>query len=170
MSTSPYEEFFRHDHDGIMEFDNPLPGWWRWLFIGSIAFSVAYVVYYHGGEGATIAEAYDTEVVAHLEQQLASLGTIAADDATIMRLTAEKADMIAAMGGMFRANCAPCHRDDAGGNIGPNLTDDHWKNVKAPADIFRVVSEGVPGTAMASWKSRFREPQIILLAAYVASL
>ena len=74
-----------------------------------------------------------------------------------------------AMAGAFENNCAQCHRADLGGNIGPNLTDDHWKNVKSPVDIVRVISEGVPGTAMTAWKNRFREPQIMLIAAYVAS-
>jgi cytochrome c oxidase cbb3-type subunit 3 len=170
MSRTAYEDYFRHDHDGITEFDNPLPGWWKWLFVASIAFSIGYVVYYGGGEGTSIEEAYDAEVVAQLERQLAGLGTIAPDDATISRLLAEHSSMISAMGGMFRANCAPCHRDDAGGNIGPNLTDDHWKSVKTPADLCRVISDGVPGTAMPVWKLRLREPQIILMAAYVASL
>ena len=27
---------------------------------------------------------------------------------------------------IFTTNCAACHRADAGGQIGPNLTDDHW--------------------------------------------
>ena len=27
---------------------------------------------------------------------------------------------------LFNTNCAACHRADAGGQIGPNLTDDLW--------------------------------------------
>ena len=33
-----------------------------------------------------------------------------------------------------------------------------------------MIADGIQGTAMQSWSQRFREPQIILLAAYVASL
>jgi cytochrome c oxidase cbb3-type subunit 3 len=170
MAGSEYDKFFEHEHDGIREYDNPLPAWWTWIFVASIFFSVCYYFYYHIGVGPSIHDRYDTEVVAQLERQLGSFGQLKPDDVTIMRLLAEKADMIDAVGGIFRGNCAQCHDTDGGGNIGPNLTDDHWKNVRRPADIFKVISEGLPGTAMPAWKQRFREPQLILLSAYVASL
>lgn len=170
MTDSPYNEFFEHAHDGIKEYDNPLPGWWKWLFWGTIFFSIGYYFYYQIALGPSIYEKYDQAVVVQLERQLAELGNIAPDDRTIIRLMTEKADMIAAMSSVFRANCAQCHTADGGGNIGPNLTDDYWKNVKTPADIIKVITNGVPGAAMQSWSNRFREPQIILLAAYVASL
>jgi len=170
MTASPYDEFFDHDHDGITEYDNPLPGWWRFLFWATIFFSVGYVAYYQIGTGPSIYEEYDAAVVTHLEQQLASIGELRFDDESILRLMHEKPEMIAAVSGMFRSNCAQCHRDDAGGNIGPNLTDDDWKNVKKPVDIARVIRDGVKGTAMAPWGHRLREPQILILAAYVASL
>jgi cytochrome c oxidase cbb3-type subunit 3 len=170
MADSEYDKFFEHEHDGIREYDNPLPGWWSWLFAASIVFSIWYFFYYQIGVGPSIYDRYDAAAVAQLERQLGSFGTLNPDDVTIMRLLEEKPDLIAALGGMFRGNCAQCHQPDGGGNIGPNLTDDSWKNVRRPADIFTVISEGVAGTSMPAWKNRFREPQMILLAAYVASL
>ena len=32
-----------HLYDGIQEYDNPLPGWWTWIFVGSIFFSLRYL-------------------------------------------------------------------------------------------------------------------------------
>src|SRR3977135_1291974 len=49
----------------------------------------------------------------------------------------------------FRANCAFCHGLRArGGGRGPDLTRIQKKHGNSDADIFRTISEGVPGTAM----------------------
>ncbi|MFN9977437.1 MAG: cbb3-type cytochrome c oxidase N-terminal domain-containing protein, partial [Phycisphaerae bacterium] len=32
-----------HEYDGIREYDNPTPGWWHLIFIGSVFFSIMYV-------------------------------------------------------------------------------------------------------------------------------
>src|SRR5437870_4043697 len=36
-----------HAYDGIREYDNPLPGWWRLIFAATIAFAAMYGFYYH---------------------------------------------------------------------------------------------------------------------------
>ena len=43
----PKDEVFEHDFDGIQEYDNELPGWWKKLFYGSIVFAVIYMLYFH---------------------------------------------------------------------------------------------------------------------------
>jgi cytochrome c oxidase cbb3-type subunit 3 len=49
----------------------------------------------------------------------------------------------------FRSNCAFCHGLGArGGGRGPDLTRTHKKHGNGDADLFRTISEGVPGTAM----------------------
>lgn len=158
-----------HDFDGIREYDNPLPGWWTHLFWITIVFSGLYMLYYHVGTGASVEASYQAEMAAFYERQLQVLGVERADTPTIVRLMHDE-KMMAAVGGMFRGNCAQCHANDGRGNVGPNLTDDHWKNVKTPEDIFTVIRDGVPGTQMTAWSNRMREPQMILLAAYVAWL
>jgi len=40
-------ELIDHDYDGIQEYDNDLPGWWKALFIITIIVAVIYVPYYH---------------------------------------------------------------------------------------------------------------------------
>jgi len=169
MSHGDYDKLFDHEYDGIKEYDNPLPSWWTWLWVASMVFSVVYFFYYHVGVGPSVEDKYQTAVASHIEKQLASLGEISADDQTIVRLMNED-EFMSAMGGLFRGSCAQCHANDGGGNVGPNLTDDQYKNVTRPRDIFRIINEGIPGTSMPAWGTRFREPQMILLAAYVASL
>src|SRR5690348_11213379 len=48
-----------HAYDGIREYDNPLPGWWKAIFAGTIAFAAAYGFYFHVANwGTTPAQAY----------------------------------------------------------------------------------------------------------------
>jgi len=49
----------------------------------------------------------------------------------------------------FRINCALCHGLGArGGGRGPDLTRAQKKHVHSDADMFQVISNGIPGTAM----------------------
>src|ERR1041385_8185516 len=47
MNTSQDPLLLNHEADGIKELDNLLPRWWVWLFYLTIAFAVAYMLYYH---------------------------------------------------------------------------------------------------------------------------
>lgn len=49
----------------------------------------------------------------------------------------------------FRINCALCHGLGArGGGRGPDLTQPRKKHVHSDAEMFQVISNGIPGTAM----------------------
>jgi cytochrome c oxidase cbb3-type subunit 3 len=168
-AESQFDQLMNHEYDGIREYDNPLPFWWVWLWAASFFFSIGYVAWYHVGKGPSVLDNYEVAVTRHIEKQLAGLGELRADDATILRLMADES-MMEAVGGMFRGNCAQCHGNEGAGNIGPNLTDDAYKSISAPADLYTVISDGIPGTSMPAWSQRLREPQMILLAAYVAHL
>ena len=157
-----------HEYDGIREYDNPLPSWWSWLWVGSMFFSLLYVGYYHIGIGPSVYEEHEQQLAANIERLVSQLGEVTADNATIMDFMGNEKWM-GATRGLFVSNCAQCHATDGGGGIGPNLTDDNFKNVKEPKDIFKVITEGVSGTGMSSWE-RLSEPQRILLSSYVARL
>jgi cytochrome c oxidase cbb3-type subunit 3 len=170
QKTSQEAELLDHECDGIREYDNPMPAWWTGIFWISILFALPYFAFYHlGGVGTTLADNYETEVGAFYEMQAAKLGNLKPDAPTILTLATDGQKMLAGRN-MFRANCATCHGPDGGGLTGPNLTDDHYINIRQPEDIFRVVHDGLPSKGMPEWASRFSEPQLVLLAAYVASL
>lgn len=171
MSTRP-ERILDHEYDGIREYDNPLPGWWTWLFVLTFVFSVLYWMYYHIGVGATVEDKHEAAVARHSELMLAQLGITEANNEALLGLLSgeDNRALVESMATVFKGNCAQCHRDDGGGNIGPNLTDDYWKNVEAPIDVFSALTDGVAGTAMTAWGDRMSEPQRILLSAYVMSL
>ncbi|MEE9465998.1 MAG: cbb3-type cytochrome c oxidase N-terminal domain-containing protein [Candidatus Neomarinimicrobiota bacterium] len=45
--TKPRDKLLSHNYDGIREFDNDLPGWWKALFYLSILFAGIYLLHYH---------------------------------------------------------------------------------------------------------------------------
>jgi len=72
---------------------------------------------------------------------------------------------------IFMKNCIPCHRPDAGGQIGPNLTDDMWINGGGIKNVFNTIMEGGrDGKGMVSWKATIKPSDIQKVASYVLSL
>ena len=71
---------------------------------------------------------------------------------------------------VFLTNCQSCHGPDGSGVVGPNLTDDYYKNVKKITDIAEVIKNGAAGGSMPAWKTRLHPNEVILMAAYVAGL
>jgi len=167
---SEMDRIFEHEYDGIQEYDNPLPGWWMLLFWATILFSAWYVVYYHMGQGESIPQQYDREMLALYDlqtKQLLKLGPIT--DQTITGFTA-KPDMMVSAGALFAQRCAVCHGNAGQGNIGPNLTDDYWLHGGRPTQIYHTITEGVPAKGMIAWKTQLGAGQILALAAYVETL
>ena len=74
----------------------------------------------------------------------------------------------AAGGVIFRAQCALCHATDGTGELGPDLTRARYRHGNSDADLFRIVSMGVPGTRMDP--SRLSERQAWQVVAYVRTL
>ncbi|UCD75939.1 MAG: c-type cytochrome [Phycisphaerales bacterium] len=158
-----------HDYDGIEEYDNPLPGWWVWLFTLTIIFAIPYVMWYHLGAGPSIQDNLDAEVEAYGAQLLAIYGDLQPDAPTILDLRSDQAAM-AGMAGLFKGKCAQCHVADGSGDVGPNLTDDYWINVRDVTDIATVLTQGVVAKGMPAWDRQLTQTQIVLLSAYVAQL
>ncbi len=160
-----------HVYDGIREYDNPLPGWWTCLFLLSIVFSCGYwVVFHFGATGRTIFDQYDAQAAANFELKFAEIGTLTPDADTIVKYMNDKKYLPIGKS-IFQTNCIGCHKANGGGNVGPNLTDDYWKNVKKIQDIAKVIENGAANGSMPSWRTRLGHiNKIVLVAAYVASL
>lgn len=164
-----------HSYDGIKEYDNPLPGWWKNLFVLSVIFSVFYWVYFHGGtEGRTIQDEYDRHLAVVVEKQFGEINDLKGTREEILdfALTHDDKDKWLKVGqSVYKVNCQSCHGGAGEGGTGPNLTDDFWKNVTSPEDILKVIENGAAGGAMPAWKGRLgHRNKVILTAAYIASL
>ncbi|QDU32100.1 Cbb3-type cytochrome c oxidase subunit CcoP2 [Poriferisphaera corsica] len=159
-----------HNYDGIMEYDNPLPGWWVWLFWGTIVFSIIYffIVTMAQGELSPLGE-LRREKAMWQERKLAVLGEMAPSEETMLRLMSEPA-MLEQGRSLYVGKCAVCHGQNGEGIVGPNLTDDRYRNVKTLMDVFKVVKDGAGGGSMPAWKTQMMESDMLLVSAYTASL
>lgn len=158
-----------HEADGIRELDNKLPRWWVWLFYLCIVFAVIYMFYYHVfGNGHMMAEEYKAEMKAGNELKAAAMSKF---ESSIPTLQPSKDPVIIAAGQKTFANlCAPCHRADAGGLVGPNLCDDYWIHGSNFSDNVTTIWNGVPAKGMITWKKTLKPEQIYQVASYIYTL
>jgi cytochrome c oxidase cbb3-type subunit 3 len=171
QSDDEGELLLDHDYDGIKELDNNLPPWWVYLFYACIVFAAVYLVRFEimGGDDQ------ETELkneMAQAQIEIAEYKKTAPDtmDENSVTLLTDAADLAAGKA-IFTANCVACHRADAGGQIGPNLTDDKWILGGGIKNIFHtLVNGGRDGKGMISWKGTLKPKQMQEVASYVISL
>lgn len=165
-----------HEYDGIHELDNKLPRWWVWLFYLTIIFSAVYLVYYHiyhagsrvfAEYGQQVAE-YKQEMKAGEQIKAAAISQFESSIPTLQPAT----DPAAIENGrqIYAKYCAPCHRADGGGLVGPNLTDDYWIHGSKFSDNIKVIWDGVPAKGMITWKTTLKPGQIYDVASYIYTL
>src|ERR1041385_6865076 len=135
-----------HGADGIRELDNNLPRWWVWLFYVTIIFSVIYLGYYHVlRAGGLMADEYKAEMKLGDAVKAETMGKFEKSFATLE--PSKDRAVIAAGQAMFLKMCAPCHRADGGGLVGPNLTDDYWIHGSNFIDNLQTIWNGEIGRA-----------------------
>ncbi|AOW10905.1 cbb3-type cytochrome c oxidase N-terminal domain-containing protein [Flavobacterium gilvum] len=160
-----------HDYDGIKELDNNLPPWWVYLFYACIIFAVVYLVRFEV-LGAPDQEAELKSEMAQAKIEVAEYMKTAPDlmDEKTVTLLTDPADLDKGKA-IFQTNCVACHRADAGGQIGPNLTDDHWILGGGIKNLFHTITNGGrDGKGMIAWKGTLKPKEIQAVASYVISL
>jgi cytochrome c oxidase cbb3-type subunit III len=158
-----------HDADGIRELDNNLPRWWVWLFYLTTLFAAGYMLVYHVFELAPLsAGEYKIE---HDKGEALKSASQAKFEASLDSLEPSKDEAILARGKKtFLTYCAPCHRPDGGGLVGPNLTDDYWIHGPRFQDNLKVIINGVPDKGMLTWKGVLQPAEIHAVASYIFTL
>lgn len=160
-----------HDYDGIKELDNNLPPWWVYLFYASIVFGVVYMVRFEI-LGADDQEMELAKEIAQAKIEVAEYMKTAPDmmDEKTVTVLTDPADLAVGKE-IYTTNCAACHRADAGGQIGPNLTDDEWILGGGIKNIFHtLVNGGRDGKGMIAWKGTLKPKEMQKVASYIMSL
>ena len=135
--------------EDVRELNNPLPMWWLWLFVGTIIWSGAYLIWYPGlgdfaGMSGWSQESQYNEEVAAAEAQygpmFAAYGAMSVEEL----VNDEKALSIGFS--LYQNYCSQCHGSTAQGGRGfPNLTDDVWQWGDTPAAIEQSILLGRTG-------------------------
>ncbi len=162
-----------HSFDGIEEYDNPMPRWWFFMFIGTIVFSLIYLALYPGlgnykgvlgwtQEGQWAEEvAYADEHYAPIFEQYAKIPVEQlAGDAEAMKVGQR----------LFANNCSLCHGSDGRGAYGfPNLTDSDWLYGGSAEAIKHTIVQGRNGQ-MPAWGEVLGDEGVDQMVQYVLSL
>ena len=159
-----------HDYDGIRELDNRIPPWFHFLFYGTIAWGVIYMLVFHVfSDGQIQKNEYNTEVQqAALERQILIRTGAFLNEETVTQLT----DAAALSDGknIYIKDCITCHGQKGEGLVGPNLTDDFWINGGGIKNIFKTIKYGVPAKGMISWQTQLDSQKMQSVASYIMSL
>ncbi|PYB69456.1 cytochrome-c oxidase, cbb3-type subunit III [Pseudomonas sp. LB-090624] len=177
QSNSSTDQTMGHSFDGIEEYDNPLPKWWFWLFVGTLVFSVGYLILYPGlGNWKGILPGYENgwtganEWQKEMDKADARFGPIFAKYAAMPVEEVAKDPQALKMGGrLFASNCSVCHGSDAKGAFGfPNLTDKDWRWGGEAETIKATIMGGRHGV-MPAWAEVIGDQGVADVAAFVVS-
>lgn len=160
-----------HQFDGITELDNPTPGWFMFLFYGTIIFAAIYLLNYHVFHWGKL---QDQEYVVEMKQadaaKKAFLSKAAnAVDENNVKLVTDGATLASGTA-IFKANCVACHGDKGQGVVGPNLTDEFWLHGGKINQVFKTIKYGVLDKGMPTWEKNLTPKQIADVSNYVVSL
>jgi mono/diheme cytochrome c family protein len=69
---------------------------------------------------------------------------------------------------LYKSTCQPCHMADGNAALEPmNLADGKWRHGTTIKEISATIANGVQGTAMMPFKTRFSEKEVLALAKFV---
>lgn len=160
-----------HDYDGIKELDNHLPPWWKGLFYLTIVYGLIYIMVFHVFKSAPLQEEKYEIAMAEAEADAIARQSTQTEtfDETNVTFTDDPADLDAGKK-IFEMQCAPCHKVDGGGSVGPNLTDNYWIHGGSMKDIYYTVKVGVPAKGMIAWEQLLSPERMRNVSSYIMTL
>lgn len=172
LNKEEHDLLLDHDYDGIEEFNYPLPSWWVWTFIGGFVFLVFYLYFYHVAGAPSLRDEYFTQMTkvnATIEEQRKLTGNFNQEE---YNAWAAAPDALEKGKTVFEDNCMSCHAEGGTGDIGPNLTDAYWLNLKEVnhATLYAFIRKGNEDKGMPSWQDMLSKEELFGVITYVMSL
>lgn len=159
-----------HVYDGIEEENNPMPGWWSWLFILTAIFSFLYALHYTTGGGPTLKAEYAVALEDYKKEIEKNAASAPADTEETLIGYMKNENFIHEGAGLFKEKCAMCHGANLEGKIGPNLTDEFWTTgAGTRLDIVQTIKKGSTAKGMPAWETILKPNEIKNVAAFVFS-
>lgn len=141
------------------------------MFYVTVVYAVVYLLIFHVFKTAPLQEEqYEREIAAAEALKANAEADLVVDfDENTVTATTDATELADGQK-FFEAQCAVCHKADGGGLAGPNLTDEYWRNGGGISNIYKVIKNGVPNTAMISWESQLNPIRMRNVASYVMTL
>jgi cytochrome c oxidase cbb3-type subunit III len=156
-----------HNYDGIHELNHPLPSWWSFAFYAGIVFAIIYFVYYQFLGGPTLREEFEKNYALVKAKQDEYKKLHGGWDPNQFAAWNNPSGISAGMQ-VYTDNCLQCHMEDGRGDVGPNLTDDHWLISKGtPETNYTVVYDGSEENGMPAWGDVLTTEEIYQVLAYI---
>lgn len=161
--------------EDLEEFDNPLPRWWTFMFLGTLVFGLIYLALYPGlgtfkgllgwseiGQYEAESQAYDAKYAATYQQYAGTPLAELASNPEAMKVGER----------LYASYCVVCHGSDARGAIGfPNLADKDWLWGGKPEQIKQSIAAGrVANMPAKGGNASFTDADVDNLTNYVLSL
>jgi cytochrome c oxidase cbb3-type subunit 3 len=160
----------------LREYNNPLPRWWLILFVGTVVFSIIYLVIYPGfGNRKSSTPENDTGLRAEYAEEIKKVNeavgpTFAKYKGMSLVALASDKDAMATGQRLFVTYCAQCHTSLGKGSKGyPDLTDNDWLYGGDPEVIKTSIADGRAGV-MTPFAGTLSKDQIEDVANYVRTL
>lgn len=179
-----------HEYDGIQEYDQKLPNWWLFIFIGAHIFFLGYwITYYQFGWFQTNQQKIENAMAVIADAKEKALDDMLAklNDEALVNDWSTDPTRVANGAAVYQQNCIACHGADLAAKIdlgggqsvnlpGLSLTDGEWKYGDRPMDIFKLINEGTPadsaghnGAKMEAWGLKMPPVEIAEVTAFLIS-
>ena len=142
------------------ESNNKIPKGWLLFFFGVIIFLVGYIVSYTPAiSGWSFYKKFDKEMALAAKRE----------KSVVIKNYSNDKEAIKEGRDIYANTCTPCHKADATGGIGPNLTATTLKYGSSQKDVYESIAMGRPN-GMPSFLQQIGSEKISKLVAFLESL